>query len=527
MRIGIRTFGLTIMLVMFVLFVFQMYMLSTLQRIESMANAAAHEYLPNILQRQQFLLNIEHMRLNTSQMRYAVNTRQLQQASTSLRMLLADAGFGNAAFKPVLDKVYPLLDELMGLRLALFALVEEVRRQEWRFLLALGRLAEQIGWDEERFPLLAEPLPQEPQYLSLITGSCAFMSDSVSQLFAACRTHEEGHSETHKPCRELELIWEAIGDKQQEIRRYQEHFDLLVKDIDQVLVGLSVEASSVEARGIYEGMETIDDETRQIRNIFTVLSIGNALFLLLLFVALQQQIFRPLRRTTEILRDMRGGQGMARLPKTCISELSNIIDILPSLNAYLNDLHQRSGQLEQERERFAGLSLTDDLTGLGNRRALDQAIQQDRQTNALAILMVDVDNFKLYNDTLGHLAGDVALQTVARIVKQNCARASDKTFRYGGEEFVGLLTATGREGALAVAESLREAVEKLHIPHPGLESGILTISVGVASREQGDITHVEKLLAHADIALYAAKNSGRNRVCHYSEEHVSTDAHPA
>ncbi len=224
---------------------------------------------------------------------------------------------------------------------------------------------------------------------------------------------------------------------------------------------------------------------------------------------------------------MRGGQGMARLPKTCISELSNIIDILPSLNAYLNDLHQRSGQLEQERERFAGLSLTDDLTGLGNRRALDQAIQQDRQTNALAILMVDVDNFKLYNDTLGHLAGDVALQTVARIVKQNCARASDKTFRYGGEEFVGLLTATGREGAMAVAESLREAVEKLHIPHPGLESGILTISVGVASREQGDITHVEELLAHADIALYAAKNSGRNRVCHYSEEHVSTDAHPA
>ena len=152
-------------------------------------------------------------------------------------------------------------------------------------------------------------------------------------------------------------------------------------------------------------------------------------------------------------------------------------------------------------------------------RALDQAIQQDRQTNALAVLMVDVDNFKLYNDTLGHLAGDVALQTVARMVKQSCARASDRTFRYGGEEFVGLLTATGREGAMSVAESLREAVEKLHIPHPGLASGgVLTISVGVASREQGDITHVEELLAHADSALYAAKNAGRNRVCHFSGE---------
>lgn len=524
MRIGIRTFGLATLLVMLVLFVFQVYMLSTLQRIESMANAAAHDYLPNILQRQQFLLNIEHMRLNASQMRYAINTRQLQQASTSLRMLLADAGFGNAAFKPVLDKVYPLLDELMTSRLALFELVEEVRRQEWRFLLALGRLAEHTGWDERQSPLLAAPQMQQPQYLSLLTGSYSFTADSVTQLFAACRRHGEEHPGEHKPCDDIEQTWKRISGKQKEVGRYQEHFNLLLKDIDQVLVGLSVEASSVEARGIYEGMETIDDETRRIRSIFTMLGIGNALFLLLLFVALQQQIFLPLRRTTEVLRDMRGGQGMGALPKTCIEELSNIIDTLPSLNAYLNDLHQRSGLLEQERERFAGLSLTDDLTGLGNRRALDQAIQQDRQNNALAVLMVDVDNFKLYNDTLGHLAGDVALQAVARMVKQCCARASDRTFRYGGEEFVGLLAATGREGAMSVAQSLREAVERLLIPHPGLGSGgVLTISVGVASREQGETTHAEELLAHADSALYAAKNAGRNRVCRYSEDHAATE----
>lgn len=516
MRISIRAFGLSTLLVMLVLLVFQVSMLSTLKRIENMANAAAHDHLPNILQRQQFLLNIEHMRLNAAQMRHALNTRQLQQASASLRLLLADAGFGNPGFSAVLDKVYPLLDELTAARLELFEKVEQVRRQELRFLLELGRLAEHIGWDETRSPLLAAPPSQSP-YLSLVTGTYAFIADSVEQLFAACRRHGPSHPETRKPCEALQQTWRQLGEKQQEIRRSQEHFDMLVKDIDQVLVGLSVEASSVETRGIYEGMETIDNETRRIRSIFTVLGIGTALFLLLLFVALQQQIFQPLRRMAEILRAMRGGQGMPQLPKTCIEELSNIIDILPSLNAYLNDLHQRSGQLEQERERFAGLSLTDDLTGLGNRRALDQALQRDRQTTALAVLMVDVDKFKLYNDTLGHLAGDVALQTVARMIKQNCARATDRTFRYGGEEFVALLAATGREGALAVAESLRDAVERLHIPHPGLEDGFLTISVGVASREQGDVTHMEELLAHADSALYTAKNSGRNRVCHFAE----------
>lgn len=517
MRIGIRTFGLSILFVMLVLLVFQVYMLSTLQRIESMANAAAHEYLPNILQRQQFLLNIEHMRLNASQMRYAVNTRQLRQASTSLRMLLADAGFGNAGFKPVLDKVYPLLDDLMALRLSLFELIENLRQQEMRFLLEVGRLAEHMDWDERRFPLLAASVHGPMQHISIISGPYPFLADTVKEMFAACRRHGALHPATQKPCENLEGVWGDIREKQKSLARYAEQFEALVRDIDQVLVGLSVEASSVEARGIYEGMETIDDETRRIRSIFTVLGIGNALFLLLLFLALQQQIFLPLRRTTEVLRDMRGGQGMGALPKTCIEELSDIIDTLPSLSAYLNDLHQRSGLLEQERERFAGLSLTDDLTGLGNRRALDQAIQQDRQASALAVLMVDVDNFKLYNDTLGHLAGDVALQTVARMVKQSCARATDRTFRYGGEEFVGLLAATGREGAMSVAESLRDAVEKLHIPHPGLESGVLTISVGVASRGQGDITHVEELLAQADSALYAAKNAGRNRVCHFEE----------
>ena len=485
MRIGIRTFGLSTLLVMLVLLVFQVYMLSTLQRIESMANAAAHDYLPNILQRQQFLLNIEHMRLNASQMRYAVNTRQLQQASTSLRMLLADAGFGNASFKPVLDKVYPLLDELMALRLSLFDLVEEVRRQEWRFLLALGRLAEHIGWDETQSPLLAAPQAQQPQYLSLLTGSYAFIDDSVIQLFAACRKHVGDLPGTRKPCDDIEEAWKHISEKQKEIGRYQEHFDLLVKDIDQVLVGLSVEASSVEARGIYEGMETIDDETRRIRSVFTVLGIGNALFLLLLFVPSSSRSSCRFAAPRRSCATCAGGQGMGALPKTCIEELSDIIDILPSLNAYLNDLHQRSGQLETG----AGTLCRPEPDGRPDRPRQPARAGPGHtagpQTNALAVLMVDVDNFKLYNDTLGHLAGDVALQTVARMVKQSCARASDRTFRYGGEEFVGLLTATGREGAMSVAESLREAVEKLHIPHPGLASGgVLTISVGVASREQ-------------------------------------------
>jgi diguanylate cyclase (GGDEF)-like protein len=125
--------------------------------------------------------------------------------------------------------------------------------------------------------------------------------------------------------------------------------------------------------------------------------------------------------------------------------------------------------------------------------------------------MLDVDNFKSYNDRFGHVAGDEALQAVVGAIA-GAIRGADKAYRYGGEEFCILLPDAGYDGALSVAERVREAVEAVELrPEPQSESVKLTVSIGVAVYPD-DAPDIDGLISCADVALYRAKHGGRNRV---------------
>lgn len=179
----------------------------------------------------------------------------------------------------------------------------------------------------------------------------------------------------------------------------------------------------------------------------------------------------------------------------------------------------RTRELEQANQQLTLLARTDALTGLANRRVFMEALQVQCQTahrerQPLAVLMIDVDFFKAYNDHHGHGAGDEALRQIAAVLAQRMRRPGDLVARYGGEEFVALLPQTSLEGAIGVAEAVRSAVAELALPHPGREDlaiAIATVSIGVAATQTGDEAP-ERVLARADAALYAAKHSGRNRV---------------
>ena len=161
---------------------------------------------------------------------------------------------------------------------------------------------------------------------------------------------------------------------------------------------------------------------------------------------------------------------------------------------------------------------SDGLTGLSNRRHFDEYLDMEwrrgtRESSSLAVLMIDVDHFKAYNDHLGHLAGDDALRQVATCIKSNCSRATDMAARFGGEEFVMVLPHTDRAGAMAVAQKLRADVENLTIAHSALgEERVLTVSVGVSSAVPSSTSKALELIKNADRALYQAKANGRNRV---------------
>jgi diguanylate cyclase (GGDEF)-like protein/PAS domain S-box-containing protein/putative nucleotidyltransferase with HDIG domain len=181
----------------------------------------------------------------------------------------------------------------------------------------------------------------------------------------------------------------------------------------------------------------------------------------------------------------------------------------------IEQLTLQQAQLQAANARLEAVATTDGLTGLKNHRALHERLQEEydralRYDTPLSVLMLDVDEFKAYNDAFGHPAGDAVLQQVARIV-QETARSGDVVARYGGEEFVVLVPETGVEEVKIVAERMRKAVETAVWPERAV-----TLSIGAVTLAPTTL-HPDALLTHADTALYRSKHRGRNCVTHAND----------
>jgi len=194
---------------------------------------------------------------------------------------------------------------------------------------------------------------------------------------------------------------------------------------------------------------------------------------------------------------------------------------------YINKLQRddayRSLQESQRQLKALNLSLyqmsmKDGLTGVMNRRWFDEMFTDEwqrarRECQTLSLIMIDIDCFKSYNDSLGHIAGDACLKEVAEALQSTLRRPADMVARYGGEEFVVLLPNTDASGAARVAEEMRSRIECLAIRHPAYDgSSCLTISLGVASAQPVEVSSSVVLIQAADEAMYQAKAEGRNRV---------------
>ena len=182
------------------------------------------------------------------------------------------------------------------------------------------------------------------------------------------------------------------------------------------------------------------------------------------------------------------------------------------------DLRRRAEeQLRQSNAELQVLAHTDRLTGVANRNQLDQQLAMEwqrhrREQKPIALLMIDADHFKAYNDCFGHLAGDRCLIRIAEVVQRTCNRPGDLLARFGGEEFVLLLPDTDCPGAITVAERVQEALEQQAIHHPkAVVAGRVSVSIGIASQVPDAYNTPQELLASADAALYRAKAGGRNR----------------
>ncbi len=179
-------------------------------------------------------------------------------------------------------------------------------------------------------------------------------------------------------------------------------------------------------------------------------------------------------------------------------------------------VEERTHALEEANDRLEALSNTDWLTGIANRRDFDRSLAEewrraDRTGTPVALVMIDVDQFKEFNDLYGHQAGDRCLKALGGALARE-RRAGEIAARYGGEEFVVLLSGADECDAEFVARRIQERIWSLVIPNAATTAGIVTVSLGIASQVPSPLNTPEDLVRQADSALYRAKQQGRNRV---------------
>ncbi len=180
-------------------------------------------------------------------------------------------------------------------------------------------------------------------------------------------------------------------------------------------------------------------------------------------------------------------------------------------------VRQRTAQLAEANRRLEALAASDGLTGIANHRLFERHLAGEwaratRDNSEIALLMIDVDHFKAYNDALGHPRGDTCLKAIAAAAAASASRPGDLAARYGGEEFAVILPGTGIEGARNVAEQIRWDLARLALPHPASPVGkCVTVSIGAAALRPAEGREASDLVAAADEALYRAKGEGRDR----------------
>ncbi|MDM7860464.1 GGDEF domain-containing protein [Alteromonas sp. ASW11-36] len=178
--------------------------------------------------------------------------------------------------------------------------------------------------------------------------------------------------------------------------------------------------------------------------------------------------------------------------------------------------------IDKQKVELTKLSFVDSLTKVGNRRAFNEHIEQiipisKRNKISVSVLLIDVDCFKQFNDTYGHMKGDECLYKVAQVIEQNARRGTDFVARYGGEEFVCTILGHTEAQAYEFAEKLCDDIRALAIPHSeSVAADVVTVSIGLHTETDVNENSIERLIQRADTALYRAKTQGRNQVCKYS-----------
>lgn len=489
----------------------------SLDTIRQITDSLEEEHLPGILDSQRTVDNINVLRSEAAVVFMAEDPDQRRAARLKVQALVAESVFEQSPEITGFAKtVQELTQKLDNARKRSDEASDTLHLSELRLSGVLARLRQAAGVHT-----------LEPTHSSRHVTSPAREKDkaqyerarkSFEPVLALCRRTDlstalrEDCAAFQRDLRVVGQAWNQKGASDQEAL-------MLWRNLDASLQDLSNAASNEEFQRAYAGMEGLRAEARSMRNGFYISIALLAVMVLGTVAVLHRHILSPISLAAQELRQIRFGSPAKALPPVRIRELQQLLDLVPSLRGYLKDLAARSGALEQEKNKYESLSLVDALTGVANRRSFDARLAQSSCCASVGMLMIDVDLFKNYNDSLGHLAGDECLIAVARAMQATLYRHDDTLFRYGGEEFAVILEDVVAQQALAVAERVMDRIRSLRLPHPdSAVASYVTVSIGVAVARREESCSGAELVARADKALYRAKAGGRDRICLYGDE---------
>ena len=269
--------------------------------------------------------------------------------------------------------------------------------------------------------------------------------------------------------------------------------------------------------------------SREIRNAYLQLGLVCLFVLLGALVAAEKLIIRPIETITAMAKRFGQGEWTVRAESSRLP--AEFVPLARAFNAMAAQLSERERELIESNDRLTVMASIDMLSGLANRRGfqsrLDFEWMKAQQYNGeLALLMIDVDHFKLFNDTYGHPDGDACLSRLGETLAGIAAETMGFAGRYGGEEFCLLLPNTDANRAREIGEIVRAAVQDLAMPHATSSHQTVTVSVGVACTRPTNQQHPGELVEAADASLYAAKRSGRNAVVEHGFGRNADDGDP-
>lgn len=280
-------------------------------------------------------------------------------------------------------------------------------------------------------------------------------------------------------------------------------------------------------------MKDIGERLSDLYTLITVIIIAISIFHALFAVILYRMIIRPIHILYQGSGQIAVGNFDVRVDIDHRDELGALGEsfniMAESVQEKVDTLEDQMKIISEAKEKIEQMAITDDLTGLYNRRYLFEQLEREierslRYGSPLGFIMVDADHFKSINDTYGHHIGDIVLKEIAALIRENC-REIDTAARYGGEEFAVIALSADTETTFVMAERIRKSVEAKPIRCDDVEIN-LTVSIGLISYRQEELekmAHPDDMVNAADRALYRAKQNGRNRTEIYSDDETAQD----